>query len=55
MNPKYPIYIVSKGRWETRLTSKALERICVPYQIVVEEQEREKENFLINKKKENLE
>lgn len=39
MNPKYPIYIVSKGRWETRLTSKALERINVPYYIVVEEHE----------------
>lgn len=41
MNPKYPIYIVSKGRWETRLTSKALERINVPYYIVVEAQERD--------------
>ena len=38
---KYPIYIVSKGRWETRLTSKALERINVPYYIVVEAHERE--------------
>jgi hypothetical protein len=42
MNPKYPIYIVSKGRWETRLTSKALDRINVPYYIVVEAHEREK-------------
>jgi len=41
MNPKYPIYIVSKGRWKTRLTSKALERINVPYYIVVESHERE--------------
>ena len=40
MNPKYPIYIVSKGRWKTRLTSKALERINVPYYIVVEAHER---------------
>lgn len=39
MNPKYPIYIVSKGRWESRLTSKALERINVPYRIVIEPQE----------------
>jgi len=39
MNPKHPVYIVSKGRWETRLTSKALERMKVPYHIVVEEQE----------------
>tara|TARA_Y100000310_G_scaffold302947_1_gene340822 strand:- start:321 stop:1184 length:864 start_codon:yes stop_codon:yes gene_type:complete len=41
MNPKYPIYIVSKGRWESRLTSKALESMGVPYFIVVEEQEYE--------------
>ena len=39
MNPKYPIYIVSKGRWKTRLTSKALDRINVPYYIVVEAHE----------------
>ena len=39
MNPEYPIYIVSKGRWESRLTSKALERINVPYYIIVEAQE----------------
>lgn len=37
--PKYPIYIVSKGRWETRHTSKALERLQVPYYIAVEEHE----------------
>jgi hypothetical protein len=39
MNPKYPIYIISKGRWESRLTSKALESMSVPYRIVVEPQE----------------
>jgi hypothetical protein len=36
---RYPIYIVSKGRWESRLTSKALETLQVPYHIVVEPQE----------------
>lgn len=41
MNPKYPIYIVSKGRWESRLTSKALEKMGVPYYIVVEESEQD--------------
>lgn len=41
MNPNFPIYILSKGRWESRLTSKALERMGVPYSIVVEEQERD--------------
>lgn len=35
----YPIYIISKGRHETRLTSKALEAMGVDYSIVVEPQE----------------
>ena len=39
LNPKYPIYVISKGRWESRLTSKALERMDVPYRMVVEPQE----------------
>ena len=39
LNPKYPVYIISKGRWKSRLTSKALEKINVPYHIVVEPQE----------------
>ena len=38
-NPIYPVYIISKGRWESRFTSKALERLGVPYHIVVEPQE----------------
>lgn len=37
--PKYPIYVISKGRYESRLTAKALERMNVPYRIVVEPQE----------------
>ena len=39
MKPTYPIYIVSKGRWESRLTSKSLDRMGIPYWLVVEEQE----------------
>lgn len=42
MNPKFPLYIVSKGRWESRMTSKALHAMGVPHYIVVEESEREK-------------
>lgn len=38
-NPKYPIYVISKGRWDSRLTSRALERMSVPYHIVIEPQE----------------
>lgn len=39
MNPINPVYIVSKGRWESRLTSKAFERMKMPYKIVIEPQE----------------
>ncbi len=49
--PKYPLYIVSKGRWESRLTSKALERMKTPYYIVVEEQEYEKYAEVIDEEK----
>lgn len=41
MNPEYPVYIISKGRWEKRLTSRALESMQVPYHIVIEPQEYE--------------
>lgn len=41
MNPGYPVYIISKGRWESRLTSKALEEKGIPYHIVVEQHEYE--------------
>lgn len=37
MNPRYPLYIVSKGRSESRLTSKSLENMGVPYFIVIEQ------------------
>lgn len=39
MNPKYPIYIISKGRWKLHSTAKALDRMDIPYRIVVEPQE----------------
>lgn len=41
MNPRYPIYVISKGRWESRLTVKALERMSVPHSVVIEPQERD--------------
>lgn len=41
MNPEYPVYIISKGRWESRLTAKALDKMSVPYHIVIEPQEYE--------------
>jgi hypothetical protein len=39
MNPRYPIYIPSKGRWANQMTSRHLTRMGVPHYIVVEEQE----------------
>jgi len=51
MNPNFPIYIVSKGRWQSRLTSKALEGMNVPYSIVIEEQEYDQYAAVINPKK----
>ena len=48
MNPKYPVYIPSKGRFESRLTVKALERMAVPYHIVVEPQEYDQYAAVIN-------
>jgi len=51
MNPKYPIYIVSKGRADSRLTSKALEKMNVPYSIVIEEQEYDDYAAVIDSKK----
>ena len=50
MNPKYPIFIPSKGRWKSRMTVKTLEKIGVSYTIIVEEQEYEKYHRYIDKK-----
>ena len=50
IKPKYPIYIISKGRYETNPTSKALQRMQVPFRIVVEEHEYEKYCKIVDKK-----
>lgn len=39
MSPEFPVYIVSKGRHESRITSRHLETMGVSYSIIVEEQE----------------
>lgn len=39
MNPRYPIYVISKGRWESRLTVSALEVRGIPHRVVIEPQE----------------
>jgi hypothetical protein len=37
--PQYPIYVISKGRWESRLTVKALEERKIAFRVVIEPQE----------------
>jgi hypothetical protein len=39
MNPKYPIYIPTKNRSDSRLTVKALQRMKVPFFVVIEPHE----------------
>ena len=39
MNPSYPIFVPTKGRYDSLLTIKALEAIKVPYTAVIEKQE----------------
>ena len=42
MNPQFPLYIPSKGRFEYMITSKALTEMGVPHNVVVEPQEVQK-------------
>ena len=39
MNPKYPVYVISKGRANRCLTVRELEAMQVPYKLVIEPQE----------------
>lgn len=39
MNPQYPVYVISKGRWARPLTVRSLEAMRVPYRLVVESTE----------------
>ena len=38
-NPKYPVYIISKGRHESMFTSRSLARMKVPHYIAIEPQD----------------
>jgi hypothetical protein len=40
-SPRFPLYIVSKGRAESRITARFLDSMGLPYFIVVEAQERD--------------
>lgn len=47
----YPVYVISKGRWESRLTSRALEKLGIHYYVVIEPTEIEQYATVIDKKK----
>ena len=51
MSPKYPFYIISKGRWERCLTARALSRLGVDFKIVVEPSEYSNYASVIDKNK----
>ena len=51
MNPQFPVYIISKGRWESRQTVKAFEYLNMPFRIVIEPQEFEQYAAVIDSKK----
>ena len=51
MNPKYPVYIISKGRAKMCLTVRELELMKVPYYLVIEPQEFEEYSKIVDKSK----
>lgn len=48
MSNKYPIYIPSKGRWESRLTVKALDKLGIDYKVCVEPSEYDQYSLVIS-------
>ena len=51
MNPEFPIFIPTKGRYKTPYTIRALERISVPFTAVVEKQEYEQYAEVVGKER----
>ena len=51
LSPRYPVYVISKGRWKTPLTARALEYMRIPYHIVVEPQEYDEYASVIDEEK----
>jgi hypothetical protein len=51
MNPKYPVFVPTKGRYQRLYTIAALDRLGVPYTAVIEKQEYEQYASVIDKSK----
>jgi len=51
IDPKYPVYVLSKGRYEKRYTTDSLEEMDCPYKVVVEPQEYDLYNKYIDSSK----
>ena len=49
--PRFPVYIISKGRWKRKPTSNCFEKIGLDYYIVVEKQEYNNYASVIDKNK----
>lgn len=49
MNPRFPVFIISKGRWSRRQTVKTLEYMGVSYKICVEPNEYDKYAHVIDR------
>ena len=51
MHPRFPIYVISYKRWDSRLTVKALEEMQVDYKVVVDDFDYDKYAQVIDTKK----
>ena len=51
--PKYPVYIISKGRWDhaLRMTQRTMEELKIPYRIVIEKDEYDQYSKVVPKEK----
>lgn len=49
--PKYPIYVVSKGRWAERTTVRTLDAMNIDYRVVIESQQQFEYATYIDEKK----
>jgi hypothetical protein len=50
-NPEYPVYIISKGRWDKCITSRSLDLMGVSHKVVVEPTEYDKYAKYVDKDK----